>query len=635
MTKYPLLGTLAMLAVPALAQTAPVQLAAAGDTDEIVVTAEKRAEKLSQVPITITAYSGKALRDIGVTQFDQLSAYVPGLNVQEQSPNNPGFVIRGITSDSGSSQGSPAVTIYLNGIDVSRSRGSYFDLYDIERVEVVKGPQATLFGTAAAIGAVSVITAKPQQALAGELRAAFGNYNQRKFDGYITGGSGVWSARLAFAVKLRDGIVPNIAGSPGSQTPNGPRRDALNGQGQYGARGSLRYQKDDVLVDLVATYDGQRAPGTAFKSRTFAPTGGTTSSYSFAEVAGSPFSAAVLGGDQPGLVRNVYDINATAKWTPDGPFSYTAIVGHRSFDSNEVFDADGTQAWYLEFAEDARGQQTSAEARVNYDGGKLRGFAGFNFFHETGSQRVPFSTEEGTYLQCAARLIPGLACINAAGVVTAAQATALLTRGAATVLPYTSTFKNSAIIDTYSLFADATYIPVPALELTAGARVLFERRESGYFAFAPHSVITRAPLLPQVDTAGQTFQLLVGAAARQPAVEGDRLRQCLPDLFEGPALAGGAARLAADRGRPGTAAHRCRRGEGQQLRRRRQARARPRHRQRRRLLREIPGLPGRGRPAGRADAHRQRGQRHQQGRRGRSRGATRPPRQRLRQRLVH
>ena len=506
MMKYSLLGTLAMFAVPAVAQTAPVQLAAAGGADEIVVTAEKRAEKLSQVPITITAYSGKALRDIGVTQFDQLSAYVPGLNVQEQSPNNPGFVIRGITSDSGSSQGSPAVTIYLNGIDVSRSRGSYFDLYDIERVEVVKGPQATLFGTAAAIGAVSVITAKPQQELAGELRAAFGNYNQRKFDGYITGGSGVWSARLAFAVKLRDGIVPNIAGSPGSQTPNGPRRDALNGQGQYGARGSLRYQKDDVLVDLVATYDGQRAPGTAFKSRTFAPTGGTTSSYTFAEVAGSPFSAAVLGGDQPGLVRNVYDINATAKWTPDGPFSYTAIVGHRSFDSNEVFDADGTQAWYLEFAEDARGQQTSAEARVNYDGGKLRGFAGFNFFHETGSQRVPFSTEEGTYLQCAARLIPGLGCINAAGVVTAAQATALLTKGAATVLPYTSTFKNSAIIDTYSLFADATYIPVPALELTAGARVLFERRESGYFAFAPNSVITRAPLLPQVDTGGQTYQ---------------------------------------------------------------------------------------------------------------------------------
>ena len=502
--KHLLLGTLALVAAPALAQVT----AAANDSsiDEIVVTAQKRTERLVNVPITITTYNGRQLRDIGVTQFDQLSAYVPGLNVQEQSPNNPGFVIRGITSDSGSSQGSPAVTIYLNGVDVSRSRGSYFDLYDLERVEVVKGPQATLFGTAAAVGAVSIITAKPQQAFAGEIRGAYGNYNQRKFDGFVTGGNGVLSGRLAFAVKLRDGIVPNIAGSPGSQTPNGPRRDALNGQGQYGARASLRYQKGDVLVDVVATYDGQRAPGTAFKSGTFAPTGGTTSAFSFAEVAGSPLSAQLLGGDQPGLTRNVYDGNVTAKWTPDGPFSITSVFGYRKFDSNEVFDADGTQAWYLEFAEDARGEQVSFENRVNYDSPKFRGFAGFTFFHETGSQRVPFSTEEGTYLQCAARLVPGLPCINAAGVVTAAQATGILTRGAASVLPYSSEFKNSATIDTYSFFVDGTWIPTPRLELTGGARVLIEKRQSGFFTRAPNSVISRAPLLPQVDTAGQTFR---------------------------------------------------------------------------------------------------------------------------------
>jgi len=514
MNRYVVLGTLtgavaASAGGPALAQAAQQpasqQVADAGALDEIVVTAQKRTEKISTVPITITAYTGRTLRDIGVTQFDQLSAYVPGLNVQEQSPNNPGFVIRGITSDSGSSQGAPAVTVYLNGIDVSRSRGSYFDLYDLERVEVVKGPQATLFGTAAAIGAVSVITAKPQQALAAELRGAYGNFNQRKFDGFITGGNGVLSGRLAFAVKLRDGIVPNIAGAPGSQTPNGPRREALNGQGQYGARGSLRFQKDDVLIDAVATYDGQRAPGTAFKSGTFAPTGGTTSPYSFAEAAGSPFSAQVLGGDQPGLVRDVYDFNLTAKYTPTGPLSFTVIAGYRKFNSNEVFDADGTQAWYLEFAEDEHGQQASAEARINYESEHFRGFAGLNVFHEVVSQRVPFSTEEGIYLQCAARLVPGLPCINAAGVVTAAQATGILTGGRATVLPYTSTFINSSRLDTYSVFVDGTYIPVPAIELTGGARILIEQRHSGFFAFAPNSVISRAPLLPQVDTAGQTY----------------------------------------------------------------------------------------------------------------------------------
>jgi iron complex outermembrane receptor protein len=499
-----------LLATPGLAQVTPSTITAAvddGELAEIVVTAQKREQTISNVPITISAFTGKTLRDIGVTQFDQLAAFVPGLNVQEQSPNNPGFVIRGITSDSGSSQGSPAVTVYLNGVDVSRSRGSYFDLYDLERIEAVKGPQATLFGTAAAVGAVSVITNKARAGTSAELRAAYGNFNQRKVDGFVNFGNDVIAARLAFAVKLRDGVVENIAGQPGSQTPNGPRIDDLNGQGQYGARLSVHYAPSDRFdLDLVGTYDGQRAPGTAFKSGTFAPTGGTTSPFSFAEAAGSPVSAAVLGGSQPELKRNVYDLNATAHYQPDGPLSFTAVAGYRQFDSNEVFDADGTQAWYLEFAEDAKGKQFSAEARMNYDSPKFRAFGGINFFREDGSQRVPFSTEEGIYLQCAARLVPGLPCINAAGVVTAAQATAILTRGAASVLPYSSEFKNSARMHNVSVFADATWIPVPRLELTAGARILFEDRTSGFFTRAPNSVISRAPLLPQIDTAGQTYE---------------------------------------------------------------------------------------------------------------------------------
>ena len=496
------------ITAPLLAQTAAPAVAAAATDEsvEIVVTAQKREQKISQVPITITAFTGTKLRDIGVTQFDQLAAFVPGLNVQEQSPNNPGFVIRGVTSDSGSSQGAPAVTIYLNGVDVSRSRGSYFDLYDLERVEVVKGPQATLFGTAAAVGAVSVITAKPSKTTGAELRAAFGNFSQRKIDGYLNMGGDVLTGRIAFAVKLRDGVVENIAGTSRSQTPTGPRIDDLNGQGQYGARLSLRYDKDDLLVDLVGTFDGQRAPGTAFKSRTFAPTGGDTSPFTFAEVAGSPFSSAALGGPQPELKRNVYDVNLTARYNLSDTTSVTQIIGYRRFDSNEVFDADGTQAWYLEFAEDARGEQISSETRINYDNGDFRAFAGFNYFHETGSQRVPFSSEEGTYLQCAARLVPGLPCIDAAGVVTAAGATKILTNGAATVIPYTSEFKNSAELTTYSAFADVTWIPTPRLELTAGGRLLIEDRTSGYFARVPNSTITRAPLLPQIDTKGVTLE---------------------------------------------------------------------------------------------------------------------------------
>jgi iron complex outermembrane recepter protein len=496
--------------LPALPAFAADEQMAESIGEEIVVTAQKSEQKLNDVPITITAYTGRSLREIGVTQFDQLAAYVPGLNVQEQSPNNPGFVIRGITSDTGSAQGSPAVTVYLNGVDVSRSRGSYFDLYDLERVEVVKGPQSTLFGTAAAVGVVSVITAKPKPGFSGEVRVGYGNYDQRRIDGHVNIGNDIVALRVAGAIKLRDGVVENIAGRPGSQTPNGPRIDDLNGQGQYGARISLRFTPSpDLTADLVATYDGQRAPGTAFSSGTFAPTGGTTSPYTFKEVAGSPVSAAVLGADQPSLTRNVYDVNLTVNAKFSDTWSFNTVAGYRNFDSNEVFDADGTQAWYLEFAEDARGEQLSFEGRFNYDSEKLRGFFGVNYFWETGFQAVPFSSEEGIFLQCAARLVPGLACINnATGVVEAARATAILTGGRFNQLPYSAElFRNSAQIGTFSAFADVTVIPVPRLEINLGGRYLSEDRDSGISTRIPNTVITRAPLIPGgIDTNGEVLR---------------------------------------------------------------------------------------------------------------------------------
>jgi outer membrane receptor protein involved in Fe transport len=348
------------------------------------------------------------------------------------------------------------------------------------------------------------------EGVSGEVRAGYGNFNQRRVDGFLNLGTDKVALRVAGAIRLRHGVVENIAGDPGSQTPNGPRIDDLNGQGQYGARVSLRFTPDTAMtVDLIGTYDGQRAPGTAFTSGTFAPTGGDTSPFTFVEVAGSPFSAEALGGEQPSLKRNVYDLNLTANYAPQGAWSFTGIAAYRNFDSNEVFDADGTQAWYLEFAEDARGEQMNLEGRVNYSSERFRAFAGGNYFWETGFQRVPFSSEEGTFLQCAANLIPGLGCIdNRTGVVTAARATALLTRGAATVLPYSAVlFTNSADIETFSLFADATFIPIPELEINLGGRWLTEERKSGFSTMIPNTVITRGPLVPGgVNTNGQVLR---------------------------------------------------------------------------------------------------------------------------------
>jgi len=480
--------------------------------NQIIVTAQKIEQRALDVPITISATSGERIEELGVTDLDELSNYIPGLLIQEQSANNPGIVIRGITSDSGSAQQGPRVTLYYNGVDISRSRGSYQAIYDLERVEVIKGPQATLFGTASAVGAISLVSARPREGFSGEIRGGYGNFNQTLLGGHINAGSDVLAARIAFEWRTRDGYVTNLS-------PN--QEEDLYAQDQLGVRGSLRYTPNaDLTVDLIATYDQQRNGGTPFISGTFpafagAP-GGPANAFEDANLGGNPAGAAILGDDQLGLNREVYDLNLTAEYAFSDDWTFTTVNGYREFDSREVFDADGSAAPFLEFTEIADGWQVSHEGRFTYSGDALRASMGWNLFIEDGLQNVPFATEEGTFLQClsslfGAPLIPGIPCVAPDGSVPAAAVTGTLSAlgvlpPGVQAIPYSSVFENQGRNEAYSVFADATWIATERLELTAGVRLLQEYRRSGFRADIPNSVISGAPLIPgQADTNGQTI----------------------------------------------------------------------------------------------------------------------------------
>lgn len=496
---------------PAYAQAAaqpetPVEEGAVR-SNEIIVTAQKIEQRAVDVPITISALSGERISELGVTDLDELSNYIPGLNIQEQSANNPGIVIRGITSDSGSSQQGPRVTLYYNGVDISRSRGSYQAIYDLDRVEVIKGPQATLFGTASAVGAISLVSARPREGFSAEVTGGYGNFDQTLLSGYVNAGSAVLAGRIAAEWRTRDGYVENLAPS---------QEEELYAQDNLGVRASLRYAPTgDLTVDLIGTFDRQRNGGTPFTSGTFpafagAP-GGADNAFQDVNLGGSPFSGLHLGDDQLGLDREVYDLNLTAEYQFADAWSFTTVNGYREFDSAEVFDADGSAAPFLEFAEIADGWQISHEGRFGYNGANLRASFGWNAFIEEGRQNVPFSTEEGTFLQCltsifGAPLIPGIPCVAPDGSVPASAVTGLATRGAATAIPYTSVFENQGRNEAYSIFGDVTWLATDSLELTAGIRLLDEYRQSGFFAAVPNSVLSGAPLIPgQIDTNGQTY----------------------------------------------------------------------------------------------------------------------------------
>ncbi|MEL7188724.1 MAG: TonB-dependent receptor [Pseudomonadota bacterium] len=496
----------------ATAASAPSSLLAQDESGDagntIIVTAQKVEQQAKDVPITISAVNGERIEELGVTDLDELSNYVPGLLIQEQSANNPGVVIRGITSDSGSAQQGPRVTLYYNGVDISRSRGSYQAIYDLERVEVIKGPQATLFGTASAVGAISLVSARPREGFSAEITGGYGNFDQTLLAGHLNAGSDVLAGRIAFEYRTRDGYVENLS-------PN--QEEELYAQDQLGVRASLRFTPSaDFTLDLIGTYDQQRNGGTPFVSGTFpafagAP-GGAANAFEDANLGGNPAGAAALGDDQLGLNREVYDLNLTAEYQFSDDWAFTTVNGYREFNSAEVFDADGTAAPFLEFAEIADGWQVSHEGRFTYSGSKLRANAGWNLFIEDGAQNVPFATEEGLYLQCltslfGAPLIPGLPCVAPDGSVPATATTGLATGGAATAIPYAALFENQGRNEAYSVFADVTWFATDALEITAGIRFIDEYREAGFLSVSPNSALSGAPLIPGfLDTNGQTFR---------------------------------------------------------------------------------------------------------------------------------
>jgi iron complex outermembrane receptor protein len=187
-----------------------------GTIEEIVVTARKREESVQDVPISITAFSGDTLEARGITQIDRLAAITPNLVYQ----NNPGLsgaansstiFIRGVGQSDFLGSIDPGVGLYVDGVYIARSLGAVLDLLDVERVEVLRGPQGTLFGRNTIGGAVSLTSQKPDADLGGRATLIYGDDNRIEAKGMINVPlTDTVAVRLAASHAERDGFVKNV-----------------------------------------------------------------------------------------------------------------------------------------------------------------------------------------------------------------------------------------------------------------------------------------------------------------------------------------------------------------------------------------------------------------------------------------
>ncbi len=343
----------------------------------VTVSARKREEHLQDVPLSISVVNGQLLKQNEIRGLDQLAGYVPGFFVQQQSTQRPYFVIRGMASDNFNPSSQPRVSVYFNNVPISRSSGSSLDLFDMERVEVLKGPAGALFGRGAMNGSVQYISKKAGSELEGKVALGTGSYNQKLAEGVVNVPlSDQLAVRFAGLYEDRDGYVDNSFGG------------SLNGKNSTAGRLSFRYLPSaKTRFDLVLNYQKNDAPGVAFMSKIYPNTNGETNVFSDL--------ASFEQGDLLGAFKENQSINLDSKHHFSNSLALSSVTSYRKHEASERWDGDGSAAKALDFSEEINSDQFYQEVRLNYgEGEKFQAVAGASFFHEKIDQTYQLNPNE-------------------------------------------------------------------------------------------------------------------------------------------------------------------------------------------------------------------------------------------------
>ncbi|HWU81366.1 MAG TPA: TonB-dependent receptor [Caulobacter sp.] len=225
--------------------------------DEVVVTAQRRSENLQKTPLTVSAVTGDKLESQGIKTVVDLSAQVPALQISSSGSGAAVVFLRGIGSTNTTEVGDPAVAYHIDGIYIARSTSVGALFYDVDRVEVLRGPQGTLYGRNATAGAINVITKQPKFAYEGAGSLDVGNYGAITTSGMVNVPvSDTIAVRAAFQQSRHDGYVKALNKGPG--TGGNDRYD----QDDKSARIQLLWQpSDDFTLHLGADYLHQGGAG--------------------------------------------------------------------------------------------------------------------------------------------------------------------------------------------------------------------------------------------------------------------------------------------------------------------------------------------------------------------------------------
>ncbi len=310
------------MALPALAGDDDVQV--------VEVTAQSRQQLVKDVPITMQVVSFKDIEALGAKDLQDLNGYIPGLTVDGTEPTQPVFGIRGVRpGDFGIATDAP-VGIYVDGVYTGKTGGALMNFVDVQRIEVIKGPQGTLFGRNSAAGAISVVTNEPTQDVDVLAHLKVGEYRTNKLDAMVNLPISDTSAvRFVYARDASDGWITDQ--KTGQVT---------GGNNDWATRLSFKQTFGPTKVNLSWEHeemDQDARPAFGVLTNPAMPLGGFTGTYTPAYIANfsNPLTMPLMEANQ-GLETRIFDGATLRVEAPIGDMTFNSTTAYRGFRSGEL-----------------------------------------------------------------------------------------------------------------------------------------------------------------------------------------------------------------------------------------------------------------------------------------------------------
>jgi iron complex outermembrane recepter protein len=340
--------------------------------DEIIITAQKREQKLQDVSVAVTAFSGEMIKELNFINSVDIASQTPGLNIGTPvgEGNNPSITLRGVGLNDFNDNNEGPIAVYRDGVYQSAMPGLTFQLFDLERVEVLRGPQGTLYGRNATGGLIHFISTKPSSETDGFFDMTVGEYNQTKLKGAVGGGTESVQARLSLASNNHDGYVENRMGSDGNEADS------------YAARFQVNFNITAGLSALVNLHTGEsdtNAPMYQHQATDdfFTGTAGTVDFFGYGDNDGDNFAGDY---DRDGILKIESEGGSlTATWLGDN-IEFTSISAVETVDKLHQEDTDMGPFAGLEPQFVSEIEQFSQELRLSGSTDGLQWLAGLYYF---------------------------------------------------------------------------------------------------------------------------------------------------------------------------------------------------------------------------------------------------------------